>query len=168
MTTKLDTSTPLPPTWAQWKRENDPPGMWTGFSRRLTDMGIADTRIGVGHYELSASQTVVFDEEAEEEPEAWQVAARVDAWAHYDRRVALVLRFDALEYGLEPVCKKPLWPRILTWPDHLVTHAEAYLVDEDPRPWSDRHEREGMDSLIASRAVACPLCDTMDCGDCSG
>jgi hypothetical protein len=126
--------------------------MWTGFARRLRDMGIADTRIGVGQYELSASQTVVFDE-AEEEPEAWRVAARVDAWAHYDRRVALVLRFDDLEFGLEPVCKKPLWPRILTWPDHLVTHAEVYLNNDDERPWSDEHEREGMNSLIASMGL---------------
>lgn len=147
MTTRLDTSTPLPPTWEQWRRENDPPGMWCGFSRNLMNMTIADTRIGVGRYELAASQTVAYDETEVEGAETWRITARADAWAHYERRAALSIRFDELEYGLEPICKRPLWPRVLTWPDHLVACAEAYLVSSDEKPWSDEHERQGMLSI---------------------
>lgn len=121
--------------------------MWCGFSRNLMNMTIADTRIGVGRCELAASQTVAYDETEVEGAETWRITARADAWAYYERRAALSIRFDDLEYGLEPICKRPLWPRVLTWPDHLVACAEAYLVSSDEKPWSDEHERQGMLSI---------------------
>lgn len=141
---RFDYSAPPPATWEEFKQLRDPPGMWVGFNRRLTDMATADTRVGVGHYELSVSQAVKYDESAEHGTEEWRKVGRADAWAHYDRRLAVANRLDDLECGLQPICKRPLWPRILTWPDHLVAYAESYLVNDDQRPWSDDHERAGM------------------------
>jgi len=141
---RLDYSTPPPATWEDFKQQRDPPGMWVGFTRCLTDLSTADTRVGIGHYELSISHAVKYDESAEPGFEEWRRVGRIDAWAHYDRRLAVADRLDALECGRQPICKRPLWPRILTWPDHLVAYAEAHLVNDDPRPWSDEHERVGM------------------------
>jgi hypothetical protein len=141
--TRIDYRVPPPATWDEVKQQHNPPGMWTGFTRRLRDMSIADTRVGVGHYELSVSKVVKYDESEEEgRNEEWRRVARADAWEHYDRRLAVANRLDAC--GLAPICTRPLWPRILTWPDHLVAHAEAYLDNDDPSPWSDAHENAGM------------------------
>ena len=39
-----------------------------------------------------------------------------------------------------------LWPRIVAWPDELVRACVAYLINDDPRPWSDDHERDALDA----------------------
>ena len=96
--------------WAHHKARHDPPGMLMWVAALLAAQELPPDESGI----------------------------RAAAWAWYERRLALALRFDLGDEGdahvnpaLQDVVEAPgwsTWPRILTWTDEQVAEVERRLV----------------------------------------
>ncbi len=113
--------------WKDYKREHDPPGMWTTRSSEVTE-AYGDQTWEAGPAELLNGTGPTWIGQYGSRPEA-----RAAAWAWYDRRDNIA---DALVIFTMPSSasvRSPFWPRCLTWTDEQVAEVERWLWDSSAK-----------------------------------
>lgn len=110
--------------WAHYKARHDPPGFRVSLWESWSPAPAVSTFFT---WEFEAPGLVIKSD------------ARAAAWAWYERRLALALRFDMgdeVDAHVNPALQDVVeaqgwstWPRILTWTDEQVAEVERWLVD---------------------------------------
>ena len=128
----FDGTPPSDDSWPSYKSKHNPPGMWCGFARSVSEMSTCRFRVGISacstRWELNPSDCHV-------PYQGWLAKARAWAWTWHDCRHALAKSLLTCP-GFETDGRSVMFHRILCWHDEWVAEAEAWVTAQEACPGS--------------------------------
>lgn len=121
---------PIDVAWSLYKSEHNPPGMWIGFSRYMSDLENCRIRVGVSacgqRWEMMPGFYGCF---AKGPYKGWVQRARAWAWEHHDRRHLLALALRKSDVLAQRGMKSVPFHQLLCWHDEWLKEFDAWVQD---------------------------------------
>jgi len=121
---------PIDVAWSLYKSEHNPPGMWIGFSRYMSDLENCRIRVGVSacgqRWEMMPGFYGCF---AKGPYKGWVQRARAWAWEYHDRRHLLALALRQSDVLAQRGMKSVPFHQLLCWHDEWLKEFDAWVQD---------------------------------------